>query len=171
MFLSFRRAAVVAAMILVAVPAWPQGSESGHGDVFGDLVHILRNPITGQPILQEKQVLLPGDIPGIAYCPVPIDINGAEIPLLADSCDVDPLHASRLIEVDYFGRLSGGRTREVNQRMHFDEVIDTIKAADVVALDPVGRLQFGTDCSSPVACASWKTHPDRSPRGGQVVSR
>jgi len=141
-------------MVLVAVPAWPQ--DTSHGDVFGDLVHILRKPTTGQPILQEKQVLLPGDVPGIAYCPIPIDINGAEIPLLADSCDVDPLQASRVVEVNYFGRLSGGRTRESNMRMHFDEVIDTIMAADVVTLDPVGRLKFGTDCTSISACARWK---------------
>jgi hypothetical protein len=144
----------LAAAVLVAVPAAAQ--ETGHGDLFGDLYHILRSPTTGQPILQQKTILLPGDVPGIGYCPIPVDAAGVEIPLLPDSCEVDPTQAARLVEVDYFGRLSGGRTREVNLRMHFDEVIETIMAAEVVTVDPAGRLQFGTDCTAVNACASWK---------------
>ena len=80
----FRTAASLAAIVLFAVPARAQ--ETTHGDVFGDLVHILRDPATGQPILQKRTILLPGDIPGIGYCPIPIDSTGEEIPFLADSC-------------------------------------------------------------------------------------
>jgi hypothetical protein len=154
MSVSYKAVAWLATAVFFAAPAAAQ--ETGSGDLFGDLYHILRSPTTGQPILQQKTILLPGDIPGIGYCPVPVDATGAEIPLLADSCEVDPTQADRLIEVDYFGRLSGGRTREVNQRMHFDEVIETIMGADVVTVDPAGRLMFGTDCTSPTVCASWK---------------
>jgi hypothetical protein len=149
----FRHAAWLAAVVLLAVPARAQDT---HGDVFGDLYHILRSPSTGQPILQKRDILLAGDIPGIGYCPIPVDINGAEIPFLDLSCEVDPTQASRLIEVDYFGRLSAGRTRETNMRMHFDEVIDTILEAHVVTLDPAGRLQFGTNCTSATVCVTWK---------------
>ena len=151
---SFRWASWLAAIVLFAAPAGAQNT--GHGDVFGDLVHILRDPATGQPILQKRAILLPGDVPGIGYCPIPIDAAGAEIPFLPDTCDVDPAQAGRLVAVDYFGRLSGGRTREVNLRMHFDEVIDTIIKADLVTVDAAGRLKFGTSCTSVTACDSWK---------------
>ena len=154
MSVSFRSASWVAAILLFAAPAGAQST--GHGDVFGDLVHILRDPATGQPVLQKRAILLPGDVPGIGYCPIPIDASGAEIPFVPDSCDTDPTQASRLIAVDYFGRLSAGRTREVNLRMHFDEVINTIIEADLVTLDPAGRLQFGTTCTAITTCATWK---------------
>jgi hypothetical protein len=154
MFHSFRWALWFVAIIVLAVPAGAQSTD--HGDVFGDLVHILRDPATGQPILQKRAVTLPGDEPGIAYCPIPIDISGAEIPFLPGTCDIDPAQASRLVAVDYFGRLSAGRTREANLRMHFDEVINAIIKADIVTLDPAGRLQFGTACTSITVCAAWK---------------
>lgn len=165
----FRRTAVLATAVLVfSVPVRAQ--ETGHGDVFGDLVHILRNPTTGQPILQKRQVLLPQDVLGIAYCPVPIDVNGVELPFVDLSCDVVDTELGRVVPVDYFGRLSGGRTRERNLRMHFDEVILTIQEAEVITLDPAGRLKFGTGCllSPP---PEVRPHPDRPPRGRHVVPR
>ena len=86
-----------------------------------------------------------------------MDVNGFEIPFLPQSCDPDPAYADAMVEVDYFGRLSGGRTKEGNLRMHFDEAINGIKNADVVTLDPAGRLFLGSDCTAVDACASWQT--------------
>jgi len=122
------------------------GGGAGCGDVFGDLVHILRDGATGQPILQKRWVELPGDESGWAYCPIPVNAAGEEIGFADMSCD--PADADAVVEVDYFGRLSGGRTKERNSRMHFNEVISSIKddAVGWVGQDETGRLQLGYDC-------------------------
>lgn len=133
------------------------GGGGGCGDVFGDLIHILRDADTGQPILEKRWVELPGDVFGFDYCPIPIDINGDEIRFAKDSCDPDPLYAEAVIEVDYFGRLNGGRTKERNNRMHFNEVISSIKDADIVKQDETGRMMLGYDCGDNSTCASWGT--------------
>lgn len=125
----------------------------GCGDVFGDLVHILRDPDTGQPILQKRTIPGPQDEPQDIYCPIPVDIEGNEIALVDLSCD--PIDTEVVVEVDYFGRLSGGRTKERNSRMHFDEVIANIKMADKVGVDETGRLSLGFDCVG--GTCSWST--------------
>ena len=145
---------VLALLILTPLAGFAQ---SGSGDLFGDLYHIKRDPLTGQPILQEREIELPGDVIGTGYCPIPIDANGLEIRSAPLSCEVDPAEAHRLVEVDYFGRLSGSRTRERNIRMHFDEVIAGIKNAEVVDVDDAGRLRLGTACDPGGSCAAWKT--------------
>ncbi|MGE3509390.1 MAG: hypothetical protein AB7N65_10955 [Vicinamibacterales bacterium] len=142
-------------MLAPAMPAAAQ-TDSTHGDLFGDLVHIKRDPFSGQPILQKRWVLLPQDVYDWAYCPIPVDQFGLEIPFLAETCDVDPAHTSRLVPVDYFGRLSAGRTKERNLRMHFDEAISNIKAAERVALEESGRLLLGTGCTDS-GCTRWRT--------------
>ncbi len=149
--------AVLAALLAAPMPTSAQDTGTHTGDVFGDLVHIKRDPGTGQPILQKRWVALPEDEFGWAYCPIPVDATGAEIPFAADSCDPDPAYVDAVVEVDYFGRLSGGRTKERNQRMHFDEVIDNIKAAEALDLDEAGRLRLGTSCDAGGTCATWKT--------------
>jgi len=129
---------------------------SGTGDVFGDLVHVKRSPTTGQPILQKRWIEMKSDTFGWGYCPIPLNGAGEEIGFVDLSCDpADPL---AVVEVNYFGRLSGGRTKERNSRMHFDEVISTIKdpAVGTVSQDAVGRLRFGYDCAKPGQCARWK---------------
>jgi hypothetical protein len=148
---------LLAAVLLIgAPPAWTQDHGTGQGDVLGDLVHVKRDPVTGQPILQKKMIEYPGDVLDWGYCPVPIDAYRMEIPLLDLSCDVDPAAIARLVEVDYFGRLSAGRTKERNLRMHFDETIESIKAAAAVGIDGAGRIQLGTDCAPDGSCAVWK---------------
>lgn len=138
-----------------------EGGSAGCGDVFGDLVHIKRHPVTGQPILQKRWVELPGDTFGWEYCPIPVDGTGEEIGFVDLSCDAaDP---TAVVEVDYFGRLSGGRTKERNGRMHFDEVISSIKDADVgrIGQDQTGRLRLGYECApnadGNLRCATWRT--------------
>jgi hypothetical protein len=145
---------VVASLFL---PSAPVSAQSHTGDVFGDLVHILRDQTTGQPILQRRLIDMGGDVIDWGYCPVPVDATGAEIPFAPLSCDPDPAEQTRLVEVDYFGRLSAGRTKERNQRMHFDEVIANINDAEAVSIDDAGRLRIGTACTAPGVCASWKT--------------
>ena len=123
------------------------------GDMFGDLVHVKRNPTTGQPILQKRWIEMKSDTFGWGYCPIPVNGAGEEIGFVELSCDpADPL---AVVEVNYFGRLSGGRTKERNSRMHFDEVISTIKdpAVGTVGQDEVGRLRFGYDCTKVGQCA------------------
>lgn len=123
------------------------GGGGGCGDVFGDLIHIRRDPISGQAILEKRQVLLPQDVLGYAYCPIPVTASGAEIPLVDLSCDVDPAYLDQVVELDYFGRLSAGRTKERNLRMHFDEVIEKIKMAQAVSRDVAGRIKLGYGCT------------------------
>ena len=123
--------------------------------MYGDLIHILRSPQTGQPILQKRMIEYPEDVVAWGYCPIPVDLTGAEIPFADLSCDVHPDFLALIVEVDYFGRLSGGRTKEVNQRMHFDEIIETIQDSEIVTTDGAGRLQFGTECTG-LICTTWK---------------
>jgi len=139
------------------------GGGGGCGDVFGDLIHILRND-AGQPILAQRWVELPAEVPGYGwgYCPIAVDANGTELEFVPYSCDIaDP---DLVQEVDYFGRLNGGRTKERNNRMHFDEVISNIKAAHMVKTDPAGRLMLGYDCTYDeekeiykTPCEEWAT--------------
>lgn len=146
--------------ILLSMPTGVQaevhgeGGGGGCGDVFGDLIHILRDAETGQPILEKRWVELPGDTFGYDYCPIPIDVNGIEIPFAPDSCDA--LYPEEAVEVNYFGRLNGGRTKERNNRMHFNEVISNIKEAGIVRQDGTGRLLLGYDCED-MSCDSWST--------------
>ncbi len=144
------------------VPALALGQEAGgghdegggSGDVFGDLFHIKRDAETGQPILQKRWIEYPQDVLDWGYCPIPLDAFGNEIPFVDLSCEPDPGHQT--VEVDYFGRLSAGRTKERNNRMHFDEVIATFKMADTVTTEETGRIKLGFDCTSG-QCASWRT--------------
>jgi hypothetical protein len=148
------------------------GDSGGCGDLFGDLIHIKRNSM-GQPILQKAWVALQGGGYGYAYCPIAVDKNGQELPFLAaawdatqnrwiESCDVALESAPYVVPVDYFGRLSGGRTKERNIRMHLDEVIANIKMAQLVDREVTGRLMLGSLCAldskgAPIASTcSWK---------------
>lgn len=139
------------------------GGESGCGDLFGDLVEILRDEASGVPILEKRSILLAQDVRADAYCPVglyrdPVAGTVTPVPFVIDSCDFNTTSIAP-IAVDYFGRLSAGRTKERNIRMHFDEVIDKIKGSEAVWRDVMGRLNLGTDCSLVTAesatCATW----------------
>jgi hypothetical protein len=184
------------AILATSTPAWAQhaggeaGGSSGCGDLFGDLIHILRRADTGQPILQKAWVAVPKGGFDWAYCPIPVNASGEVLPftivyavdedgnfLLDDngdyvramdgsryveSCDVDPAYGTQVVAVDYFGRLSGGRTKERNIRMHLDEVISNIKMSQVVSREATGRLLLGNDCKPTttgtldLATCTWK---------------
>lgn len=155
--------ALLALVIGVPVAAQDHGT-GGCGDVFGDLIHIQRHAVTGQPILAHRWVELPREEAGYGwgYCPIAVyeaDDVLHEISFLPYSCDLDPDFLDKVEEVNYFGRLNGGRTKERNHRMHFSEVISNINAADLVQPSPTGRLMLGFDCNgvgSP-PCAEWAT--------------
>jgi hypothetical protein len=169
-----RRPAIVAAVLAASfvIPAPAAGQSGGgrggggggggggtvdYGDLFGDLVHIMRDPTTGQPILQKRMIEYPMDVLDWGYCPIFVDVYGAEVPFTPLSCEVDAAFVDRLVEVDYFGRLSGARAGERNLRMHFDEVIVKIQEAEAVDRDGGGRLKMGTGCLPDGSCAEWTT--------------
>lgn len=150
---------VLALAALVAAPSWAQehgGGGGGCGDVFGDLIHVARDATTGVPILAQRWVELPAEIKGYGwgYCPIALDAAGNELPFLPYTCDVD-VSAGIPVEVDYFGRLSAGRTKERNQRMHFNEVVSNIKLADRVGVEETGRLKLGTCTTEDVQACEW----------------
>ena len=144
-----------------AAVAQETGGGTGCGDIFGDLIHIKRDAATGQPILAKRWIEYPTAIYDWGYCPIAVDASGAELGFAPLSCDIDPLDLERVVELDYFGRLSGGRTKERNSRMHFDEAISNIKLAGLVREEAAGRLLLGYDCApvdgGEVECASWST--------------
>ena len=116
-----------------------------YGDVFGDLIHILRDELTGQPIFAQRWVEMPEALPGYGwgYCSIGVDANGVEIPFAPYSCELAPVLPEDVIEVDYFGRLNASRVQERNQRMHFNETITNIRQAVRLRLDPTGRFELG----------------------------
>ena len=127
------------------------GGGGGCGDVYGDLIHILRDELTGQPILAQRWIELPGELQGYGWGYCPIAVYGEtkeEIPFLPYTCDIHPDDLDMVEEVNYFGRLNGGRTKERNHRMHLDEVISNMKAADTIMRDSTGRIMMGFDCKS-----------------------
>lgn len=158
-----RSLAIVVAMFAtgvteVAAQEHGSGADTGCGDLFGDLIHVRRDPATGVPILLKRWVAGERDVYGWAYCPIALDATGAELRYLPDSCDADPASGTA-VAVDYFGRLSAGRTKQRNVRMHFDEVVDKIKHSEAVWRDASGRLALGLGCTSvgpeAATCGTW----------------
>ena len=113
----------VAVLLIPPSPALAQdhgsGGGGGCGDVFGELIHISRD-VTGQPILARRWVELPKEEPGYGwgYCTIAVDASGEELGFADLSCDVAEEDLLRVVEVNYFGRLNGGRTKERDNRMH-----------------------------------------------------
>ncbi len=167
----FRWMMCLALVLLVsAMPAIAQehgeSGGGGCGDVFGDLIHITRDSTTGQPILAQRWIELPAEVPGYGwgYRPIAVTADGQEIPFLPYTCDLDidpesDNYVGEPVEVNYFGRLNGGRTKPRNNRMHFDEVISNIKAGMMVKRGPAGRLMIGYDCQDvgKPPCDEWAT--------------
>ena len=145
---------------LVAAPAMAQhegggesGGSSGCGDVLGDLIHILRSGHRpADPGAAMGQCSRSGGY-GWDYCPIAVDKNGQPIPFVALSCDPYDPTGTAVVPVDYFGRLSGGRTKERNSRMHFNEVISNIKMA--------GGVTAGRDRPPPARLHVHQQHPVR----------
>jgi hypothetical protein len=135
------------------------GGGAGCGDVFGDLIEVKRDIATGQPILAKRWIESPGDVYDWGYCPIAVTSEGEEIDFVELTCD--PVDPEAVVEVDYFGRLNGGRTKERNNRMHFNEVIGSIKDAGWVTTDETGRLMLGYVCTigegAPPICETWST--------------
>jgi hypothetical protein len=161
--------AIAALALPLAVSAQEHGGGGGGGegcgDVLGDLIHILRDDVTGQPILAQRWIELPAELKGYGwgYCPIAVyhdeDGEQQELDFIPYTCDIEPDSLELVEEVNYFGRLNGGRTKERNHRMHFNEVISNIKQADLVRLEETGRLELGFGCSGigKTPCAEFAT--------------
>ena len=150
-------------LLVSATPAIAQehgeSGGGGCGDVFGDLIHITRDSTTGQPILAQRWIELPAEVPGYGwgYCVIPVDEDGNELRFTDLSCDVHVDDLEYVVETNYFGRLNGGRTKPRNNRMHFDEVISSIKTADYVHKGPAGQIKLGYDNEEMPGGIEWAT--------------
>lgn len=106
------------------------------GDLYGDLFVLLRDPVTGAPILNSA-----GQVQ-------PLDANGNLIQLNADGTPVD---ASQTVEVE-FGRLSVSRSPSKVSDHSLAEALSKLTAnGAVITLDASGRLVVnGSEIDSPL---------------------
>ena len=72
-------------LMLMAAPLAAQDHETGGGggcgDVYGDLIHVVRDDATGQPVLARRFVELPKEVPGYGwgYCKVAVAVAKDEL--------------------------------------------------------------------------------------------
>ncbi len=124
----------------------PAGAGSKKGDLFGDMVPILRDE-NGVPILDAN-----GHVQ-------PIDADGNLIPLNEEG---EPVDESKVVEVE-LGRSNVARSPEKVLDRQLEEVVTAINNADSVKLDASGRIVTVTDgeektVDSPIAnLALYKT--------------
>ncbi|HKJ77047.1 MAG TPA: hypothetical protein VKA64_07570 [Gammaproteobacteria bacterium] len=113
----------------------PGEAGTNKGDSYGDLWVVLRNPVTGVPILNEDGFVQP------------IDADGNVIPLDAEGA---PLDESLVQEVD-FGRLNIGRAPTKVFDHALTEALDKISSGTSLTLDPAGRIVVdGATIDSPL---------------------
>ncbi len=131
------------------------GGANKKGDVYADLV-LLYRAVDGRPIMKEfgttacLQPVSYSAIPGVTSVNNPV--NGKDVwrvPLVGDgtvtpepetACDVDPAFTTYVKEVE-LGRLNLGRAPSKVLDRAFAELLRNLEAANVVMLDPAGRLE------------------------------
>jgi hypothetical protein len=124
----------------------PAGAGSKKGDLFGDMVVILRDE-NGVPVLTPEGYVQP------------LDAEGNPLPLNEEGEVINP---DAMIEVE-LGRSNVARSPSKVLEGQLDEVIAAINAADSVTLDESGRIVTTTDgeeatVDSPIAnLALYKT--------------
>lgn len=119
----------------------PTGSGTKKGDEYGDLWIVLRDPITGLPVLDAN-----GNVQPI----IKLSDGTTQVIQLTEEGDVPEEYAAYLQEVD-FGRLSVSRSPEKVILKSLTEVTDKITADSVLSLDPSGRLVIdGATVDSPL---------------------
>ena len=104
------------------------GQGGGQGEIFGDLVKLLRDA-NGVPIVSADG------------CQQPIDANGAPIPLDPATCAVLVGSEDLLQEVD-FARLSVARSPDTVMEKQLEDVLVNLTTAQCLSLDPAGRLAY-----------------------------
>jgi hypothetical protein len=106
------------------------------GDLYGDMFVLLRDPVTGLPILNAA-----GQVQ-------PVDASGNVIPLNADG---SPIDATQTVAVE-FGRLSVSRSPSKVSDHSLAEALSKITATGaVITLDASGRLVVnGSEIDSPL---------------------
>ena len=113
----------------------PGEAGTNKGDSYGDLWVVLRNPVTGVPILNEDGFVQPVDADGNL---IPLDDEG------------HPLDESLTQEVD-FGRLNIGRAPTKVFDHALTEALDKISSGGTLTLDPAGRIEVdGEAIDSPL---------------------
>lgn len=108
----------------------PAGAGTKKGDDYGDLIVLLRNPITGEPIVEDGEYLVCLD----AACTSTVATVDGEVP-----------EGVTAIEVD-FGRASVGRSPSKVTDHSLDEAISKLTAdGAVISLDTAGRISITID--------------------------
>lgn len=108
----------------------PAGAGTKKGDDYGDLIVLLRNPITGEPIVEDGEYLVCLD----AACTSTIATVDGEVP-----------EGVTAIEVD-FGRASVGRAPNKVTDHSLDEAISKLTAdGAVISVDTAGRISITID--------------------------
>ena len=103
------------------------GGGAGTGEIFGDLVVLLRDA-NGVPILKEG-------------CQQPINAAGQPIPLDLSTCAVQVGSETQLQAVD-FARLSVARSPASVMDKQMADVLVNLSTAQCLTLDPAGRLVY-----------------------------
>ena len=104
------------------------GGGAGTGEIFGDLVVLLRDA-NGVPILTAEG------------CQQPINAAGYPIPLDTSTCAVLDANVGDLQSVD-FGRMSVARSPASVMDKQMADVLVNLSTAQCLTLDPAGRLVY-----------------------------
>lgn len=108
----------------------PAGAGTKKGDDYGDLIVLLRNPITGEPIVEDGEYLICLDV----ACTSTVPTVDGEVP-----------EGVAAIEVD-FGRASVGRAPSKVTDHSLDEAISKITADGAeISVDDAGRITITVD--------------------------
>jgi hypothetical protein len=126
-------------------PAWAQGNKEANphsgggkpgdagskkGDDYGDLIVLLRNPITGEPIVENGEYLVCLDV----ACTSTVPTVDGEVPAGVTAIEVD------------FGRASVGRAPSKVTDHSLDEAIAKLTAdGAVISVDTAGRITITVD--------------------------
>jgi hypothetical protein len=108
----------------------PAGAGTKKGDDYGDLIVLLRNPITGEPIVEDGEYLICLDVACTSTTPT---VDG-EVPAGVTAIEVD------------FGRASVGRAPSKVTDHSLEEAIGKITAdGAVISVDDAGRITITVD--------------------------
>ena len=119
----------------------PSGAGTNKGDTYGDLWIILRDSVSGLPILDENGYVQP----------LITQEDGTVVAIqLTEDGELPPEYLDAVQEVE-FGRLSVGRSPAKVTEHALDEALAKLVAAETVTLDLAGRLVVdGATIDSPL---------------------
>jgi hypothetical protein len=119
----------------------PSAAGTNKGDTYGDLWIILRDPVSGLPILDENGYVQPL---------ITLEDGTVVAIQLTEDGELLPEYADAVSEVE-FGRLSVGRSPAKVTDHALDEALAKLVAGEIVTLDLAGRLVVdGATIDSPL---------------------